>query len=100
MPILWTEFQRYEHTCGRPPSLLSASRCALMEVTMPWVVIKRLADANWYIVGGNPDGNGGGLIEATFDITPFNADRKAARYVTQGYRDVRVISNDKYWRGV
>lgn len=47
----------------------------------------------WWVCGGNPDGNGGGVIEGSRDR--FDADRRAARAVARGYRNVRVVSDDE-----
>jgi len=49
----------------------------------------------YFIVGGNPDKSGGGLIEVVRDR--FTADRRAAYYVSLGYYDVRVLSEDTFY---
>lgn len=51
----------------------------------------------YYIVGGDPNGMGGGLIEVT--VGRYNADRRAAYYVSIGYRDVRVMNEDDFYGG-
>jgi hypothetical protein len=51
---------------------------------------------NFLVIGGNPDGNGGGIITAA--PTRYEADRLAAQYVTKGYRDVRVVTYDEFLR--
>ena len=49
----------------------------------------------YYIVGGDPNGKGGGLIEVT--IGRYNADRRAAYFVSLGYRNVQVMTEDAFF---
>lgn len=48
----------------------------------------------YFVVGGNPDGSGGGIIDMSEDR--FLADRKAAHYVALGYHGVRVMTYEQF----
>jgi hypothetical protein len=50
----------------------------------------------WFVTGGNPDGNGGGVIATC--RSEFRAIDIKWEALVQGYRGVQVISAKDFWK--
>ncbi len=50
----------------------------------------------FFVIGGNPDGNGGGVIAST--NSEFEASDIKAEAMKHGYKNIQVVTAEYFWK--
>ncbi len=57
--------------------------------------LRVVSSDSYFIIGGNPDGNGGGVIAST--NSEFEASDIKAEAMKHGYKNVQVVDWKHFW---